>query len=59
MTSWIAVAEEPSVDPRAPIRVERIPQVLPYGMSAEGLGLIELSTPLASVSMSESVQPRS
>ena len=56
VTSWIAIAEEPSVDPRAPIRVERIPQVLPYGMSAEGLGLIESSTPVASVSISESVQ---
>ncbi len=40
MTSWVAVAEEPSVDPRDPVRIERIPQVLPYGMSVEGLGLI-------------------
>ena len=38
LTSWVAVAEEPSVDPREPIRVERIPQALPYGMSPEGVG---------------------
>jgi hypothetical protein len=40
VTSWIAVAEEPTVDPREPVRVERIPQMVPYGMSAEGLGLM-------------------
>ena len=40
-TSWIAVAEEPSVDPREPVRFERVPQELPYGMSVEGLGLAE------------------
>jgi hypothetical protein len=39
LTSWVAIAEEPSVDPREPVRLERIPQSLPYGMSAEGLGL--------------------
>ena len=39
LTSWIAIAEEPSVDPREPVRTERIPQALPYGMNAEGLGL--------------------
>ncbi len=39
VTSWVAIAEEPSVDPREPVRIERVPQALPYGMSAEGLGL--------------------
>ena len=39
MTSWVAVSEEKTVDPGQPTRVERIPQELPYGMSAEGLGL--------------------
>ncbi|HWK11467.1 MAG TPA: VIT domain-containing protein, partial [Vicinamibacterales bacterium] len=39
LTSWVAVAEEPSVDPREPVRVERIPQSLPYGMSPEGVGV--------------------
>ncbi len=38
-TAWVAVSEEPTVDPTAPIRRERIPHELPYGMSAEGLGL--------------------
>jgi Ca-activated chloride channel family protein len=38
-TSWIAVSEERDVDPRAPLRRERIAQELPYGMSVEGLGL--------------------
>jgi Ca-activated chloride channel family protein len=39
LTSWVAVSEEPTVDPRAPFRRERMPQALPYGMSVEGLGL--------------------
>ena len=39
LTSWVAISEEPTVDPREPLRVERIPQELPHGMSAEGLGL--------------------
>ena len=57
LTSWIAVADVPSVDPREPVRVERIPQMLPYGMSAEGLGLVEQHQLLAdaSVDMSRAV----
>jgi Ca-activated chloride channel homolog len=39
LTSWVAIAEEPGVDPREPIRRTRIAQQLPYGMSARGLGL--------------------
>ena len=39
LTSWIAVDCTPSVDPRAPGRREVVPQVLPYGMSVDGLGL--------------------
>ncbi|HET8948098.1 MAG TPA: VIT domain-containing protein, partial [Candidatus Polarisedimenticolia bacterium] len=39
LTSWVAVSEEPTVDPRRPVRIERMPQELPYGLSAEGLGL--------------------
>jgi hypothetical protein len=38
-TSLIAVAEEPSVDPRAPRRRERLPVELPAGVSAAGVGL--------------------
>jgi Ca-activated chloride channel homolog len=39
LTSWIAVSEERTVDPQAPIRRVRMPQELPQGMSVEGLGL--------------------
>lgn len=39
LTSWVAVSEEPSVDPREPARRVRMPQELPHAMSAEGLGL--------------------
>lgn len=39
LTSWVAIAEQPSVDPREPVRAERIPQSLPYGLDAEGFGL--------------------
>ncbi len=38
-TSWVAISEERRVDPQAPIRRVRMPQALPYGMSAEGIGL--------------------
>ena len=39
LTSWVAISEEPTVDPGQPVRRTRIPQELPYGLSAEGLGL--------------------
>jgi hypothetical protein len=39
LTSWVAIAEEPSVDPREPMKRVRIPHALPYGLSVEGLGL--------------------
>jgi Ca-activated chloride channel family protein len=39
LTSWVAVSEEPGVDPTQPSRRERMPQALPAGLSAEGLGL--------------------
>ncbi len=38
-TSWVAVSEEPTVDPGEPTRRERIPQELAHGISAEGAGL--------------------
>ena len=43
LTSWVAVSEEPTVDPRDPLRRVRVPQTLPYGQSIEGLGLRERS----------------
>lgn len=39
MTSWIAATEEATVDPGDPTRKIVIPQALPYGVSAEGVGL--------------------
>jgi Ca-activated chloride channel family protein len=39
LTSWIAVSEERTVSPGDPLRRERMPHELPFGMSAEGLGL--------------------
>lgn len=44
MTSWVAISEEPDVDPRKPYRRVRQPQQPPHGMSAEGLGLATHST---------------
>ncbi len=39
LTSWVAVSQEVTVDPRAPKRKETMPQNLAHGLSAEGLGL--------------------
>lgn len=39
LTSWIAVSRDVTVDPRDALRRERMPQELPDGMSAEGVGL--------------------
>jgi Ca-activated chloride channel family protein len=38
-TSWVAVSEEPAVDPTRPARRVRVPHALADGLSAEGLGL--------------------
>ncbi len=47
MTSWIAVDKTPSVDPRLPTRREIVPQMLPHGMSVDGLGLRPAMAPSA------------
>ena len=39
LTSWFAATETATVDPLAPRRRQRVPQELPHGMDAEGLGL--------------------
>ena len=39
-TSLVAISEEPTVDPHQPGRRTRLPVELPYGVSAEGVGLI-------------------
>jgi Ca-activated chloride channel family protein len=51
-TSWIAVSEEATVDPRAPKRTETMPQELAYGISAEGVGLRQATSPLMAGPMS-------
>jgi Ca-activated chloride channel family protein len=38
-TSWVAISEEPTVDPTRPTRRERMPHALPHGLSIDGLGL--------------------
>jgi Ca-activated chloride channel family protein len=38
-TSLVAISEDPTVDPRDPRRRERLAVELPYGVSAEGVGL--------------------
>jgi Ca-activated chloride channel family protein len=45
LTSWVAVSRDVTVDPRDALRHERMPQELPYGMSAEGVGLRAPSAP--------------
>lgn len=39
LTSWIAIDPNASVDPRDPSRRIEQPQMLPYGVTAEGVGL--------------------
>jgi Ca-activated chloride channel homolog len=39
LTAWFAATEETTVDPQQPTRKERVPQALPAGLSAAGLGL--------------------
>lgn len=45
LTSWVAVSDRQDVDPREPGRVEIIPQELPHGLSALGLGLAPAGAP--------------
>ncbi|HEY2749278.1 MAG TPA: VIT domain-containing protein, partial [Polyangia bacterium] len=51
LTSWVAVADEPAVDPKAPTRKQRIPQELPFGVSVEGLGLRAAGAPMPARAM--------
>ena len=41
LTAWIAVTTQVTVDPHAARRQEVMPHLLPHGMSAEGVGLLE------------------
>jgi Ca-activated chloride channel family protein len=47
LTSWVAVSDDVTVDPRAPHRREKMPHQLPHGVSAEGLGLRACAAPVA------------
>jgi Ca-activated chloride channel family protein len=58
LTSWVAVSEEPSVDPRSPLRRERMPQQLPYGVSVEGVGLRAASAPARALGGAAFERPR-
>jgi Ca-activated chloride channel homolog len=50
LTSWVAVSREQTVDPHRPVRAVRIPQELPHGLSAEGLGLLPMHDHLVCMS---------
>ncbi|MBL8917892.1 MAG: VWA domain-containing protein [Myxococcaceae bacterium] len=47
LTSWVAISEQMTVDPRLPRRNVTQPHELAYGMSAEGLGLRQPMAPMA------------
>lgn len=46
LTSWVAISEQMTVDPRLPRRNVTQPQELAYGMSAEGVGLRSAAAPV-------------
>jgi Ca-activated chloride channel family protein len=46
-TSWVAVSDEVTVDPRRASQSVEQPHELPHGMSAEGLGLRQAFMPMA------------
>ncbi len=45
LTSWVAASKTQQVDPTAPKRLETVPHNLPFGMSAEGVGLRPATAP--------------
>lgn len=55
LTSWVAVSDDPTVDPGDPLRRERMPHELPYGMSAEGVGLRAAVAPVLFAAPSQAV----
>jgi Ca-activated chloride channel family protein len=46
LTSWVAISEQMTVDPRLPRRNVTQPHELAYGLSAEGLGLRQAAAPM-------------
>lgn len=57
LTSWVAIDSETSVDPEAPGRRQHVPQQLPHGMSAEGLGLRAPQSPQFALASAISAGP--
>lgn len=45
LTSWVAISDEATVDPREQTRHEVMPQALPHGLSVVGLGLRACASP--------------
>lgn len=58
LTAWVAVSEEPTVDPSKPFRRERMPQAVPHGMSVEGLGLRACAQRMPATMAMRSMPPR-
>jgi Ca-activated chloride channel family protein len=60
-TSWVAMTDEPTVDPSKPTRRVRMPHQLPHGVSAEGIGLgfptLDLETRLLDLTLGVSAAP--
>ncbi|MEW5849568.1 MAG: VIT domain-containing protein [Myxococcota bacterium] len=44
-TTWVAISDEITVDPTRPSRHQAMPQMLPHGVSAEGVGLRAAAAP--------------
>lgn len=57
LTSWVAVSDTAQVDPGSPTRRVEQPQLLPAGMSAEGLGLRSNLTPVMAGAPRRMVMP--
>jgi len=56
-TSWVAATVEATVDPTDPTRRETIPQTLPFGASAEGMGLRAIAPPVHVHALAMSAAP--
>ncbi len=56
-TSLVAIAEEPSVDPKLPRRRERLAVELPAGVSAAGVGLVPGYPAVFSADLMEMARP--
>jgi Ca-activated chloride channel family protein len=55
LTTWVAISQEIDVDPTKPTRREIVPQELPHGVSAEGVGLRSLAMPVLSAAPAQTI----